>query len=75
MAISAALQVLHWLDELGPDEVPPERIWHHPPRLEEWFAAVKQRRETGHKPIESEPEDAPMMQNEVLAEMGWSRDG
>ena len=60
--------------ELPESEVPPEKIWHHPERLTEWFDAVKHRRESGHKPIE-EPEDAPMMQNELLDEMGWNRDG
>jgi len=58
---------------LRPDEVPPERIWHHSERLKEWFAAVKQRQETGQKPIDSEPDDAPMMQNQVLEEMGFDR--
>lgn len=68
MAVSAALQVVGWLDsELAPDEVPPENIWHHPQRLEEWFAAVKQRRETGHKPIEP-LEDAEMSDNALVAE-------
>jgi hypothetical protein len=40
--------------------------------LTAWFAAVKQRRETGHKPIESEPDDSPMMNNSALEDMGLS---
>jgi len=37
--------------------------------LKEWFAAVKQRRETGHKPIESEPEDTEMSTNALVDEV------
>jgi hypothetical protein len=58
--------------DLAPDEVPPQSIWHHARRLTEHFAAVKQRRETGQQKIEEPVEDAPMMQNQVLAEMGWT---
>lgn len=49
--------------EAQPDEVPSEDIWHHPQRLEEWFEAVKQRRETGMQPIEAD--DADMTGNEL----------
>jgi hypothetical protein len=62
VAISEGLRVLNYLDELPRDEVPDENIWHHSTRLTEWFEAVKQRRETGQKPID-EVEDAPMAQN------------
>lgn len=39
------------------DEVPDEKIWHHPEKLEEWFDAVKQRRENGMQAIESDPDE------------------
>lgn len=48
--------------ELPEDEVPDENIWHHSRRLEEWFEAVKQRREHGMQPIEAD--DAEMATNE-----------
>lgn len=32
------------LFELSEEEVPPEEIWHHNERLEEWFESVKQAR-------------------------------
>ena len=32
------------LFELPEEEVPPEEIWHHGERLDEWFEAVKQAR-------------------------------
>lgn len=47
-----------------PDEVPSEDIWHHPQRLEEWFEAVKQRRNDGLQPIEAE-ESEDMTENEL----------
>ena len=56
IAISAGLTVLGYF-ELPSDEVPPEDIWHHPQRLEEWFEAVKQRRKTGMQPIGDEESD------------------
>lgn len=49
--------------ELPENEVPDENIWHHSTRLEEWFEAIKQRRETGHQPIEAD--DADMTGNEL----------
>lgn len=42
--------------ELPSDEVPPEHIWHHPDRLEEWFAGVKQRRKDAASGMEPVPE-------------------
>lgn len=51
--------------ERGPDEVPDENIWHHPQRLEEWFEAVKQRRENGLQPIEAGDDTDDLDQNEL----------
>ena len=62
VAITAALQVLGYF-ELPDDEVPDENIWHHSQRLEEWFEAIKQRRENGLQPVD-EVEDADMTGNE-----------
>lgn len=42
-------------------------MWHDSSRLEEWFAAVKQRRETGMEPVE-QVEDADMTGNELTRE-------
>lgn len=53
--------------EMVDDERPPQNIWHHQARLEEWFEAVKQRRETGHRPIEAE--DADMTGNQLTREL------
>lgn len=49
-------------------EVPDENIWHHSKRLEEWFEAVKQRRENGLQPIE-EPQDSDMTENQLAKEL------
>lgn len=53
--------------ELPEDEVPDEKIWHHPERLEEWFEAIKQRREHGFEPIPQDDED--MTGNELTREL------
>ena len=54
--------------ELPENEVPDEDIWHHASRLEEWFEAVKQRRENGHQPID-DAEDVDMTGNELARQM------
>lgn len=54
--------------ELPEDEVPDESIWHDPERLEEWFEAVKQRRESGLSPVDDRVEDAEMTGNELTSE-------
>lgn len=66
MAITAAMVVLGYF-ELPDDEQPKQSIWHDPQRLEEWFDAVKQRRETGHQPIEAD--DADMTGNTLTREL------
>jgi hypothetical protein len=68
--------VVHgWLEQ-PEEDIPPEEIWHHSERLEEWFESVKQRREDGgsgrgHEVIE----DAPMTQNDLTAEVIGESDG
>lgn len=54
--------------ELPDNEVPDENIWHHASRLEEWFEAIKQRRESGLQPID-EVEDADMTGNEFARDL------
>ena len=67
VAITAALQVLGYF-ELPENEVPDEDIWHHSKRLEEWFEAIKQRRENGLQPID-EAEDSEMTGNEFARDL------
>lgn len=47
--------------------MPPEDIWHHHKRIEEWFAAVKQRRDSGMQPLDAEDEH--MTGNALLGEL------
>ena len=56
--------------ELPDDEQPDASIWGSPERLEEWFEAIKQRRETGMEPIsyDEEPDDG-FTRNELTAEL------
>lgn len=61
------MQVLGYF-ELAEDEVPSENIWHHHDRLEEWFAAVKQRRESGQQPVDDEP-NSEWATNELTQEL------
>jgi len=45
-------------------------MWHHAERINEWFEAVKERRNNPDmEPINSEKFDVPVMQNELLAEV------
>lgn len=54
--------------EAPEEEIPDESIWHHQERLEEWFVAVKQRRESGMQPVD-EGEETSMATNELSREM------
>ena len=42
IAVESALAVIGYY-ELSEEDRPPRNIWHHSERLEEWFAAVKER--------------------------------
>ena len=67
--MSAALVVLGYF-ELPDNEQPDEKIWGHPERLEEWFEAVKQRRESGMEPISYDEEpDEGFARNELTAQL------
>ena len=57
--------------ELPEDDLPPEEIWHHDERLEEWFLAVKERREQRSQGMEPIPEatDVDMTRNELVKEI------
>lgn len=55
--------------ELPDDEVPEENIWGHPERLEEWFLAVKQRRESGGEPVPQADEEEGMTGNELARDL------
>lgn len=68
VAITAALQVLGFF-ELPDDEVPDENIWHHASRLEEWFEAIKQRRESGLQQPIDQVEDADMTGNQLARDL------
>lgn len=71
-AVQAALAVLNWYKNYPKEDVPPEEIWHHEERLEEWFAAVEERRR--HPEMQKIPEDdEPGERNEYLEELLKSR--
>ena len=54
--------------ELPEEDVPPEEIWHDSARIEEWFEAVKHRRESGMEPID-DADEPPMLSNEETAKL------
>ena len=56
--MSAALVVLGYM-ELPKDEVPPEEIWGHDERLQEWFKAVEKARQSGEKMPSQDEEEIP----------------
>jgi hypothetical protein len=56
--------------ELPDNDQPDEHIWGHPERLEEWFEAIKQRREQGMEPIRDDDDEVPgMTRNELTDEL------
>lgn len=38
---------MSWHENLSKDEVPPERLWEDPEGLEQWWARVEEKRESG----------------------------
>lgn len=74
LAVSAALSVLSWFENLPKDEQPPRHIWWSEDLLEDWFAEVSDNRKAkygqgGRKRTSYEAaDDVPMMENEVAAE-------
>lgn len=55
--------------ELPDDEQPDELIWGNPARLEEWFEAIKQRREQGGGMTPVPEADEDMTGNELTREL------
>lgn len=53
--------------ELPNEDMPPQRIWHHNERLEEWFEGVAQRHKLGPDEYESVPDPEGMTENEAAA--------
>lgn len=56
--------------ELPRDDIPPEHLWHHAERMEEWWAAVEQRRKDRFSGVESVPDatdDEHTVVNELAA--------
>lgn len=47
MAIEHALTVLSWYEHLPKDEVPPEYLWEDAVGLEQWWATVEAKRDSG----------------------------
>lgn len=75
-AVSEALTVLSWYENLPEDEQPPRHIWWSDDLLEQWFRNVKENRKNdsgeGHRPRSSyeEADDVPMAQNELIDRSG-----
>lgn len=64
MAVSHALTILHWQENLLEEDMPPEWMWPLADELNEWFEEVLDRRASGGR--REEYEDAPdMMVNEL----------
>jgi hypothetical protein len=64
MAISHALSILHWQENLTSEDMPPEWMWPLNDSLDEWFEEVDARHRSGSRP--DPVEDAPdMMSNDL----------
>lgn len=62
VALSSALTVLSWYENLPKDEVPPRWIWWSGELLEQWFEDVTERRNKRTKG-KRDDEDVPLMSN------------
>jgi hypothetical protein len=71
-AVNHAYTILSWQENLTSEEVPPEWMWSLDDELEEWFeevaAARKARFGGGASSNGSEPDEAPQMMSNQLAE-------
>lgn len=67
MAVSHALTIINWQENLITDEMPPEWMWPLNEELDDWFAEVKRARDDDSG-VGDRMEDAPdMMQNTLSA--------
>lgn len=71
-AVSEALTVLSWFENLPDDEHPPRHIWWSEEMLSEWFRNVKRKRdkETGKRSAYDEADDVPMSENVLVDRSG-----
>lgn len=74
-AVSEALTVLSWFENLPDDEQPPRHIWWSDELLTEWFRNVKQKRKEGSskrgaRTSFQEADDVPMNQNTLIDRSG-----
>ena len=74
MAVSTALTVLSWYENLPKDEQPPREIWWSGELLDAWFAEVQDRRDSRSKGGRKrsswdDGEDVPLSDNDLAAEM------
>lgn len=68
MAVSHALSILRWQENLFDAEMPPEWMWPLDDLLSEWFEDVARRRKDGSGADDDDLEDAPdMMSNTLVA--------
>lgn len=67
-AISHAMRILNWRENLPDDEMPPEEIWMHEDELEKWFEEVSEKRNSRFGGSSSNDVEVPMMSNEELTE-------
>lgn len=57
------------MEAANPDDIPDDRIWHHPERLEEWFEAVKQRQLHGFESVPGADEEHGMTGNALVRDL------
>lgn len=74
-AVSQALTVLSWYENLPVHEQPPRHIWWSEELVDEWLRNVKEKRNKesggGHRRTSyEESEDVPMSENELIDRSG-----
>ena len=72
-AVSEALTVLSWFENLPEEEQPPRHIWWSDELVADWFRNVRTKRgkaSSGKTSFYEQSEDVPMMQNELIDRSG-----
>lgn len=65
-AVSHALQIVHWQENLAGDDMPPRWMWHLDDALNDHFSAVQFRRDAERDRTASD-EPAPRLMRNALA--------
>lgn len=68
-AVEHALRILSWQENLLPEEMPPQWMWHLDWEIEAWFDKIKAKREQERGGPAADDPNAEYVENEYYHEM------